>query len=64
MVLHDLNLAARFSDYMIAMKSGAVIYQGHPNDVMTPEILADLFGIKAFIGKDPIDKTPICLRFE
>ena len=64
MVLHDLNLAARFSDYMIAMKSGAVIYQGKPNDVMTPEILADLFGIKAFMGKDPIDKTPICLRFE
>ncbi|PGE25259.1 ABC transporter ATP-binding protein, partial [Bacillus cereus] len=32
MVLHDLNLAARFSDYMIAMKSGAVIYQGKPND--------------------------------
>lgn len=64
MVLHDLNLAARFSDYMIAMKSGTVIYQGQPNDVMTPEILADLFGIKAFMGKDPIDKTPICLRFE
>lgn len=64
MVLHDLNLAARFSDYMIAMKSGAVIYQGKPNNVMTPEILADLFGIKAFMGKDPIDKTPICLRFE
>lgn len=64
MVLHDLNLAARFSDYMIGMKSGSVSYHGTPNDIMKAEILKELFDIKAFMGKDPIDETPICLRFE
>ncbi|KXT60111.1 MULTISPECIES: ABC transporter ATP-binding protein [Lactococcus] len=64
MVLHDLNLAARFSDYMIGIKSGKVHYQGRADEIMTPPILEDLFGIKAYIGKDPIDETPICLRFE
>ncbi|KZK07351.1 MULTISPECIES: ABC transporter ATP-binding protein [Lactococcus] len=64
MVLHDLNLAARFSDYMIGMKSGSVHYHGTPNDIMKAEILKELFDVQAFMGKDPVDETPICLRFE
>ncbi|MTD41481.1 ATP-binding cassette domain-containing protein [Erwinia sp. CPCC 100877] len=64
MVLHDLNLAARFADYMIAMKDGEIHYQGTPHEVMTAPVLKELFGIKAIMGEDPVDKTPICLRFE
>ncbi|MFY8329863.1 ABC transporter ATP-binding protein [Vagococcus carniphilus] len=64
MVLHDLNLASRFSDYMIGMKDGRVVYEGVPTEMMTPTILKDLFGIEAYIGKDPVDKKPICLRFD
>ncbi|MFK4565956.1 ABC transporter ATP-binding protein [Enterococcus sp. UD-01] len=64
MVLHDLNLAARFADYMIAMKDGEIHYQGTPHDVMTAPVLQELFGITAIMGQDPVDKTPICLRFE
>ncbi|MDT2829357.1 ABC transporter ATP-binding protein [Vagococcus carniphilus] len=64
MVLHDLNLASRFSDYMIGMKNGRVVYEGVPTEMMTPTILKDLFGIEAYIGEDPVDKKPICLRFD
>lgn len=64
MVLHDLNLASRFSDYMIGMKDGRVAYEGVPNEMMTSAILKDLFGIEAYIGEDPVDKKPICLRFD
>lgn len=39
MVLHDLNLAARFSDYMFAMKDGKIYYQGKPDDIITEPIL-------------------------
>lgn len=64
MVLHDLNLAARFSDYMIGMKNGTIQYQGKPQEVMTEAVLKDLFNIKAYLGEDPVDGSPICLRFE
>lgn len=64
MVLHDLNLASRFADYMIGMKDGRICYQGTPQDIMTSETLKDLFAIDAIIGEDPIDNKPICLRFD
>lgn len=64
MVLHDLNLAARFSDFMIGMKEGRIIQQGTPFEIMTPKVLEELFSIKATIGTDPVAKKPICLHFD
>lgn len=64
MVLHDLNLASRFSDIMIGMKDGKIRYQGKPTEIMTSVVLKDLFAINAIIRCDPIDKKPICLRFD
>lgn len=64
MVLHDLNLASRFADYMIAMKDGKIYHQGTPHEVMTAPVLKELFGINAIMGEDPVDKIPICIRFE
>lgn len=64
MVLHDLNLAARFSDFMIGMKDGKIIRQGTPFDIMTAKVLEELFSIKATIGTDPVEKKPICLHFD
>ena len=43
MVIHDLNHAARFSHYMIALKKGRVIKEGTAEEVMTPGILEDVF---------------------
>lgn len=63
MVLHDLNLAARFSDYMIAIRSGKIIRHGSAQEVMTPEVLKDAFSIDAQIVCEPQTGLPVCLTY-
>ena len=43
MVLHDINQAAAYADFVVAMKNGEVALQGHPNEVFTPENIKVLF---------------------
>jgi iron complex transport system ATP-binding protein len=59
MVLHDLNLAARYSDVIVVMKDGAVVYEGDPTDVFTPPMLAETFGLEADVLPDPRTGLPI-----
>jgi len=47
MVLHDLNLAARYSDQIIVMHDGAIVTAGAPEDVITAELLLQVFGLSA-----------------
>lgn len=61
MVLHELNQAARFADHIIAMKDGAVRFEGSPETVFMAEMLADVFGITAMIMKDPLTRLPFCI---
>jgi iron complex transport system ATP-binding protein len=63
MVLHDLNLAARFSDYMIAIRSGKIIQHGSPKEVMTPEVLKETFSIDAEVVQEPRTGRPVCLTY-
>lgn len=64
MVLHDLNLAARFSDCLVAMKDGEIEYQGSSKEIMTDAILKDIFHIKAQIVTDPIFNRPTLLSYQ
>ncbi|MGO5073205.1 ABC transporter ATP-binding protein [Clostridium sporogenes] len=64
MVLHDLNLAARFSDYIIAIKKGAIIKYGNPEEVMTPEVLRKTFNINADIVIEPKSNRPVCITYD
>ncbi|CAM5609325.1 iron-enterobactin transporter ATP-binding protein [Streptomyces avidinii] len=59
MVLHDLNLAARYSDNLVVMKSGSVLAQGHPRDVVTAELLEEAFGLRAMVIDDPVGDRPL-----
>jgi iron complex transport system ATP-binding protein len=59
MVLHDLNLAVRYSDNLIVMKSGAIVAQGHPSEVITSELLLDTFGLQAKVIDDPVSERPL-----
>jgi iron complex transport system ATP-binding protein len=59
MVLHDLNLAARYSDVIVVMKDGAVVCEGDPTDVFTPPMLAETFGLEADVLPDPRTGLPI-----
>lgn len=63
MVLHDLNLSSRFSDYLIAMKQGQIKHQGPPDQLMTPSILAEIFHIEATLIPDPDSQRPILLTY-
>lgn len=60
-VLHELNQAARYADYLVAMKNGYIYAQGKPETVMTPPIIKEVFGLNAHIIPDPISNTPLCI---
>lgn len=59
MVLHDLNLAARYGDHIIAMKNGEIPAEGAPTDILTTELVQEVFGMPAQIITDPVSGTPL-----
>ncbi|WP_280860274.1 ABC transporter ATP-binding protein [Streptomyces sp. SAI-144] len=59
MVLHDLNLATRYSDNLVVMREGAILAQGHPRDVITAELLHETFGLRAKVIDDPVGDRPL-----
>lgn len=61
MVLHDMNLAARYSDHLIAMRGGKIIAEGTPETVITSENMKDVFGIECVITPDPISGSPLVM---
>mgnify|MGYP002777528687 CR=1 FL=1 len=61
MVLHDLNQACRYADHLIAIHRGKIYAQGRPEQVMTPNLIKDVFGLDAQIIADPISGTPLCI---
>src|SRR5690606_8135715 len=60
-VLHDLNLACRYADHIVAMKGGKLVAEGRPADVMTESVVADVFGMTSRIITDPTSGRPIML---
>ena len=61
MVLHDLNLAARYSDSLFVMTAGKIVAQGTPNEVITEELLDDAFGLNARVITDPVYGDPLII---
>lgn len=60
-VLHELNLAARSADHIVAMAAGRVVAQGTPGEVIVPEVLAEVFGLDADVVADPLLGHPVVL---
>lgn len=60
-VLHDLNLAARYADHVIAMKAGAIVAEGTAHDVVTEDLVRDVFGLESRVVPDPLSGTPLIL---
>ncbi|MEV0459626.1 ABC transporter ATP-binding protein [Catellatospora methionotrophica] len=58
-VLHDINLASRYCDHIIAMSGGAIVAEGPPGEVITAELIAKVFGLACVIVPDPVAGTPI-----
>lgn len=59
MVLHDLNLAARYADELVAMKGGRVVAAGRPQELLTAELVEQVFGLRNEILMDPVSGRPI-----
>ncbi|MCO1337393.1 iron-dicitrate transporter ATP-binding subunit [Kocuria polaris] len=57
-VLHDLNHAARYGSHLIALKDGAVVAQGTPADIITAELVEEVFGLRCLVVPDPAAGTP------
>ncbi|MGY1601367.1 ABC transporter ATP-binding protein [Geodermatophilus sp. SYSU D00815] len=58
-VLHDLNLAARYAGRLVAMKDGRLVASGTPAEVLTERLLADVFDLEARVVPDPVTGTPM-----
>ena len=59
MVLHDLNLAARYADHLVAMRAGAIVAEGSPHDVVTEDVVRAVFGLDNRVIPDPVSRTPL-----
>lgn len=57
-VLHDLNHAARFGTHLIAIKDGTVVAEGAPSDIVTAELIEEVFGLRCLVMPDPVAGTP------
>lgn len=63
LVLHDLNQAARFSHRMVVFEAGEIVADGSPAAVLTSEMLAQVFHVRAQVVPHPEDGYPVCLPF-
>jgi iron complex transport system ATP-binding protein len=59
LVLHDLNQACRFGDHLIAMKDGAIVAEGNPRQVISEDVVQDVFGLAVKVVPDPVAGTPM-----
>jgi iron complex transport system ATP-binding protein len=60
-VLHDLNLAARYADHVIAMKAGEIVALGDPTTVVTEQLVRTVFGLESRVIPDPVSGTPLII---
>ncbi|MEU9514535.1 ABC transporter ATP-binding protein [Micromonospora sp. NPDC048169] len=58
-VLHDLNQAARYADHLIAMRDGAVVAAGEPREILTADLVRDVFGLDCVVVPCPVSGAPL-----
>ena len=58
-VLHDLNLACRYADHVVAMRNGSIVASGAPCDVIDADTVHAVFGLQSVVIDDPVSGTPL-----
>ncbi|WP_010287545.1 ABC transporter ATP-binding protein [Kurthia massiliensis] len=61
MVLHDINLSARYADYLFAVKKGNLIAEGAPSDILTSDLIKEIFALDCQVIDDPVSHTPLII---
>lgn len=61
MVLHDINLSARYANYMFAMRQGRVITHGTPHEIINEQLILDVFNLPSVVVEDPLSKSPLII---
>jgi iron complex transport system ATP-binding protein len=59
LVLHDLNHACRYAHHLIAMRGGTIVAEGAPSEIVTPELVTEVFGLPCRVIDDPVSGTPM-----
>lgn len=59
MVVHDLSSACRYADHLIAMHQGHIVASGTPQEIVTPELVEHLYGVRCTLLRDPLSGTPV-----
>ena len=58
MVLHDVSLAARYADHLIALRAGRLMAQGAPGEIVTEALIRDVFELDCAVISDPLTGAP------
>ncbi len=61
MVLHELNLAARYADALVAMAKGKVHAMGSPEEALTEQMVLEVFGLASRVVEDPVTGKPMMI---
>lgn len=61
MVLHDINLSARYADHIFALRKGKLIAEGNPSTVITSKLVKEVFGLDCTVIEDPISQSPLVI---
>jgi len=59
MVLHDINLSARYADYIFALEKGKLVGEGKPSEIITSTLVKEIFGLNCTVINDPVSATPL-----
>ena len=59
MVLHDLPIACRYADHLVAMREGSIIAAGRPSEIVTRELVRELYGVDFTLMHDPENGAPM-----
>lgn len=62
MVVHDLASACRYADHMVAMKDGKIIEEGSPAEIVSPELVQELYGVSCELLHDPATGSPLLVN--
>ncbi|TXH62508.1 MAG: hypothetical protein E6Q86_06570 [Tolumonas sp.] len=58
-VLHDINLAIQYADRLFFLKEGRLAAQGSPEEIVTEELIHDIFNVRSAIIRNPVSGAPL-----